>query len=82
MNEMVQKVGGAILLADMEWAPKSPQSREETLARAAIEAMREPTEAMIAEVSGGAHFRGGLAASMHRSSWQAMIDAALSQKGE
>lgn len=76
MNEMLQKVGGAILIADLEWTPKSPMSREETLARAAIEAMREPTKSMIAA---GAKGSGEDSDDVALGAWEGMIDSALTK---
>ncbi len=80
-TEMTKRVGGAILLAEMEWTPKSPLSKEETMARAAIEAMREPTEAMKAvgeDASASAIMRPGQV-SPPIAAWDSMIDAALSE---
>lgn len=75
MSEMVGIVAETIRqhTADATWAP-------EGLALAIIEAMREPTEAMLAKVSGGAAYTNGLAYQMHRASWRAMIDAAVTQQ--
>jgi hypothetical protein len=46
MTEMLNRVGGAILLAETQWGPKSGVSKERAMALAALEALREPTEAM------------------------------------
>ena len=48
-------------------------------ARAAIEAMREPTEAMMEAVDCGGRKRGWLSGKMRESNWCAMIDAALKE---
>jgi hypothetical protein len=45
---MLQRVGAAILLAQSQWNPKTAKEPlERVIARAAFEAMREPTEAML-----------------------------------
>lgn len=80
MSEMIERVAKAIFASDMKWAPVLEHQFEENkivylkAARAAIEAMREPTEIMI-EAS-NREWDGRMS---HRSSgaWQAMIDAAL-----
>lgn len=65
MDEMVQRVARAIALA--------PMDTFEAQAVAAIEAMREPTEAMI-EAGYANNF-----ANPAYAAWQAMIDTALSE---
>lgn len=46
--DIVSRVGGAILLAEVQWNPKTATvSKERAMGLAAIEAMREPTEAMM-----------------------------------
>lgn len=82
MSEMIERVARAICRAGMS-GPKDHLNKQENLnwrkfeieARAAIEAMREPTNAMV-EAS-NREWDGRMS---HRSSgaWQAMIDAALS----
>jgi hypothetical protein len=64
--EMIDRVGGAI-----QDAIRTRGSYEH-LARAAIAAMREPTEAMLAEGPGEPY--------MDAHVWARMIDAALGQK--
>jgi hypothetical protein len=66
MSEMVERVEAAIKLAWFnggDWPD---------FARAAIEAMREPTEAMLAGFEVNGHPRGELVAD-----WQYLIDRAL-----
>lgn len=46
-DDIVSRVGGAILLAETQWTPKAGVSKERAMALAAIEAMRVPTEAMM-----------------------------------
>lgn len=46
MSEMLTRVGAAILEAESRWTPKSAESKERVMARAALEAMREPTNDM------------------------------------
>jgi len=72
MSEMVQRVADAIA----EAADLDSDTMYKDMARAAIEAMREPTQEMKA-VDGvhwgyGCHVCGGLT-----EGWHAMIDAAL-----
>lgn len=87
MSEMVERVARAIAAlrsCSLEWGPKQPICAScsnargysddvgcMTLARAAIEAMREPTEAMWA-----AHREADKLGISH---WHTMIDAALSE---
>lgn len=74
-EDMVERVAKAIAHAvwrqsDSGTPPKWSEWRDE--ARAAIEAMREPTKAMVEAGTVALHFRpAGLVA------WGAMIDAAL-----
>ena len=82
MSEMVERVAGAIMRAYFS-RPVEEQTvlnvsvpDQEDLARAAIAAMREPTDAMKS-VEGihwgyGCHVCGGV-----KEGWQAMIDEAL-----
>lgn len=44
--DIIARVGGAILLAETEWRPSSPISKERAMALAAIAAFCEPTQAM------------------------------------
>lgn len=75
MSEMVRRVKAAILLAEghQEWDELAPHWEETytAMARAAIEAMREPTEAMD---RAGAIYSDCNAATRV---WQVMIDEAL-----
>jgi hypothetical protein len=74
--EMVERVARAIYMVApigvRDWVDAPASVREDCLvcARAAIEAMREPTDAMID--AGGA--------ATPRIAWRAMIDAALDEK--
>ena len=72
-EDIVARVGGAILLAETEWTPKSPVSKERAMAIAAIEAMREPTRAML---EAGAVGSGEDSENTALGAWEAMIDAA------
>jgi len=67
-NEMIDRVAKAIALRDT--------TDEFAMARAAIAAMREPTEKMLnAEgVHSSCHTCGG-----HKEGWQAMIDAVINE---
>ncbi len=70
MNEMVERIAVALLANDDEVGAFSAR----ILAKVAIEAMREPTDAMIAAVM-NAH-------DQHRTvaeEWQTMIDTALKE---
>lgn len=79
MSEMIERVARAfcmvatdISMSEAEWKVAAEQEPEEVenfrrAARAAIAAMREPTDAMIMAVSGGPCL----------DEWQAMIDEAL-----
>ncbi len=77
MGEMVERVARAIAEFDCDLGKAGPADCDEIngncqcrkLARAAIAAMREPTDAMVNEAWGTT-----LAAAF----WRAMIDAALS----
>jgi hypothetical protein len=82
MSDMVERVARAIAAAGtiVDWDEMSVACQEQFTkeARAAIEAMREPTEAMVdaawaswEDVEGSKGFVGA---------WQAMIDEALKQK--
>ena len=68
---MIQKVAEAINVAGTTWLNEQSERVEwydvpgEILARAAIAAMREPSEEMIAAAN--------------RNTWQTMIDAALKE---
>lgn len=78
MSKMLERTIEAIRLAEKAWwdANDDPaENLQETLARAAMEAIREPTENMCFE---GAKI-GGQECSMGdaRHIWVAMIDAAL-----
>ena len=72
-ESMVERVGRAIANADMEDYMEFFQ-RYDAMARAAIEALREPTEAMVK--SGSAIHCQEYEAPII---WQDMIDAALGQ---
>lgn len=76
-NEMIERVAKAM----MEASTTVGHSSWSDIARAAIEAMREPTEAMIEHADANAF--GGVAPGeplYHgaKNTWQHMIDAALS----
>lgn len=79
-DDLLKRVGGAILLAEVEWTPKSSVSKERALALAAIAAMREPTREMTED---GFHqlmaFDEGYDSGMFtvKDIWQNMIDVAL-----
>jgi len=71
MSTMVERVARA-LQQEMGTAPADEPPSSFALARAAIAAMREPTEEMIdAWITAPGAIKGG---------WQAMIDAALEGK--
>ena len=75
MSEMVERVAAAI--AAVEIPADTPVPIYEWYARAAIEAMREPTEAMLLARNDG--FDGSSVIQMRRE-YRAMIDAALNHK--
>ena len=68
----IERVARALLVADRSAITPDYYQR---MARAAIEAMREPTEAML---DAGVNFRERNART--EQIWQAMIDAALKEK--
>ena len=70
-DTMIEQVARALLVADRSAITPDYYQR---MARAAIEAMREPTEAML---DAGVNFRERNART--EQIWQAMIDAALSE---
>ena len=89
MSEMIEKVARAIAAEDIHLAAAfsgvgsvNAQHYERKIAfqmaRAAIEAMREPTEAMI-DKGAVAEGDGNLAVEA-QNIWQAMIDGALGEK--
>lgn len=80
--DMVAKIGGAILLAETEWSPKSGISKERAMALAAIEAMREPTDAMIVAYNGLPEWSEPPELPSAEGVWQAMISAALNGADE
>jgi hypothetical protein len=71
MSEMIERVGRA--LAEQEGYAYDPLPYD-ARARAAIEAMREPTEGMV--TAGGVQ-RNCFSCGGHVEGWQLMIDAAL-----
>lgn len=85
MSEMIERVAKAIF-KDYDWsfAPKAPFEEQElhlqeifrNLAKAAIAAMREPTDAMVKAAWRRNDDNDGKEAD--RENWQSMIDAALS----
>jgi len=72
MGEMVQQVGNAILTVMVQEVASDRVS--EKIARAAIEAMREPTP----EMTKAARLRWN--AGHDKTAWRLMIDAALAEK--
>ena len=70
MTEMIERVARAIA----QCLNEPGQCSYSDIARAAIEAMREPTEAMIKE---GAYGSGEDSAGVACGAWKAMIDEAL-----
>jgi hypothetical protein len=98
MSEMIERVARAMALKDRgsdQWdsmADGHSQYGEDglfkadylDLARAAIEAMREPTEAMKDIIEGNAYIQGGLddcnKHDIPHHSWHLMIEAALGEK--
>lgn len=73
MSEMIERVARALAkLADNDnWNEFVPD------ARAAIEAMREPTDAMMAAVDCAGEKADWLSGRAWTAAWQAMIDEAL-----
>jgi hypothetical protein len=82
MSEMRERVARAIHQerygGQIPWG-RFPDAEEECRqeARAAIEAMREPTEAMMAAVDCGGEKADWLAGKAWKAGWQAMLDEAL-----
>lgn len=79
-NEMVERVARAIQAFDGHAAAEGVKPGYEAIARAAIAAMREPTEAMMQE--GALHLRMAddavsTTANDAADTWRAMIDEAL-----
>lgn len=83
MNEMIERVARAVYEARnsgratvAEWLelPQAVRAEERRDARAAIEAMREPTEGMVQAAHEEAPHIGSV---FWWHSWRAMIDAAL-----
>ncbi len=70
MSEMIERVAKALVEAWPSWGTWGDEEARKG-ARAAIEAMREPTEAMV--IAGGKQ----LDCAFERQCWRAMIDAAL-----
>lgn len=81
MSEMVKRVAEAIRKSEAYWwnRPDEPEDDlAETLARAAIEAMREPTEAMDAAARTECR-RMGVEPVTHI--WDVMLDSAINDGG-
>jgi hypothetical protein len=85
MSEMIERVARAIndarydYKSDASWVPLLDDL---TVARAAIEAMREPTKAMIRETYGLHEFDNddmGVSKKDAAKNWKMMIDAALKE---
>ena len=68
MSEMIERVAKAIDKTSQERGHRIPATAMRHLAVAAIEAMREPTDAMINAPSGEEYYE---------TIWKEMIDAAL-----
>lgn len=85
-NEMVERVVRALARVRDEIRDKQPadfpgHEIDRMLARAAIEAMREPTEAMCKKAGNGyARGRGDWYVDGPADVWRAMIDAALNDR--
>lgn len=84
MGEMIERVASAIENAGLAWKAKNVGDNcgwadipSSVFARAAIEAMREPAEFMIAI---GDHMGSANDEQFDRNMWRAMIDAALSSE--
>ena len=87
MSEMVERVARAIYEDDFggpdrtptPWAERDEEFREtvRSNARAAIQAMREPTSAMVEAADSRRDPRNGWLGAI--SAWEAMIDAALKE---
>lgn len=78
MTEMMERVEEAIFHAWFETRADNPRDFKREIARAAVEAMREPTPAMLGTLQMG---RCDTEKEL-RETYQAMIDAALSGEGE
>lgn len=78
-NEMVEKVASGMLGCPVQNLPnKEDRAYWRRNARAAIEAMREPTEAMISSAYDLDYIGGSSERASAGDHWAAMIDAALS----
>jgi hypothetical protein len=78
LNASVQSAGRSVLWTDDDTSWPAERIREEAraCARAAIAAMREPTEAMV---DAGWNASQGQGCFLE---WQAMVDAALAESGD
>lgn len=79
MSEMIERVACALFTAghpDAEWSACRARFKWLTLARTAIQAMRDPTQAML-DATGEL----GVPDRVYREYWQSMINAALDEKG-
>jgi hypothetical protein len=79
MSAMVDKIGAAILdegrnFGALAHHPTGEYSIERRLARAAIEALREPTDEMVSKLAVEMVLPGKA-----RDAWKALIDAALKE---
>lgn len=82
MSEMVERVAAAMVDADFDvdsWrhVDENMKDRLRAMARAAIAAMREPTEAMVASGLAENGRGAGTYEDYTLDAWQAMIDEAL-----
>ena len=78
-DDMIERVARALADAERDRRPSMAEPFAETLARAAIEAMREPTEAMVngLRITRECDSTAALWAPLV---WRAMIDEALGGK--
>lgn len=83
MSDIVERVAEAIALSGNggtwdDWYNEDQKEFHRKRARAAIHALREPTEAMIeAEPDGDGEWDKTNSAACAKAFWQAMVDAAL-----
>jgi hypothetical protein len=77
MTEMIERVARAMCDERCDWGCRFVREYWITAARAAIEAMREPTDAML---EFRLFFGSGEACQWAPHVWRAMIDAALGEK--
>lgn len=84
-ENMIERVATAMVDAftngnmQLDDAPEYHRARYLEAARATIETMREPTQAMVARGSWASYGGGEIGSTGSKNAWRKMIDAALSE---